>query len=131
MGTALRDLKSLFFADQAVLLEFGSGRVVGHLYDLKAGRRVRRVTLELEEPEETGREVVAGLYRDLDVRAPGLAAPDLQVPAGPPYHSRWWFWPAVGLGVAAAIAIPVALFVQDEEDGLTRQDGQGALVLRF
>jgi len=132
-GPALRDLKSLFFADQAILLELHAGRAVAHLYDLKVGLRVRRVSLRAANPREAGEALVAALYRGLDPRAPGLAAPEVELPeeSGPPYHRRWWFWPAVGVGVAAAVAIPVALLIEDGEEGLTRRDGEGALVLRF
>lgn len=134
VGPGLRDLKSLFFADQAVLISLDGARVTGHLYDLKVGLRVRRTTFDLgDDPRETGEDLVDALYRGLDPRAPGLTAPEIEAPenAGEPYHQRWWFWPAVGVGVAAAVAIPVALLVDSDEEGLTRRDGEGALVLRF
>lgn len=132
-GPALRDLRSLFFADQAILIELHGRDVTAHLYDLKVGLRVRRVVRQLETPRETGREVVEALYRGLDPRAPGLTAPEIETPeeVGRPYHERWWFWPAVGVGVAAAVAIPLAVLADSGDDGLSRHDGEGALVLRF
>ncbi len=133
MGSALRDLRALFFADQAVLLEVEDGKVTGHLYDLKVGLRVRRVARRLGDPRSVGAEVVEALYRGLDPRAPGLTAPDVEDPetAGLPYHQRWWFWPAVGTAVVAAVAIPLLVFVEEGEGGLDREDGTGSLVLRF
>ncbi len=132
-GPGLHDLRSLFFADQAVLIELYGTEVTAHLYDLKVGLRVRRVVRELESPRETGEEVVEALYRGLDPRAPGLTAPEIETPeeVGLPYHERWWFWPAVGVGVAAAIAIPIAALADSGEDGLSRHNDEGALVLRF
>lgn len=134
VGGPLRDVRSLFLADQAVLLSERAGAWQAHLYDLKAGRRVRRVALPPEPaPAQAAAQAVWTLYRDLDPRRPGLAAPDVEpepVAGGAPYYRTWWFWTGVAVGVAAAITVPVVLLAE-EPDGLDSRSGEGAVVLRF
>lgn len=134
VGPPLRDVRSLFLADQAVLLSERAGRWEAHLYDLKAGRRVRRAVLPPDPaPAQAAAQAVWSLYRGLDPRRPGLAAPEVEpapLGGGAPYYRTWWFWTGVAVGVAAAITVPVVLLAE-EPDGLDRRSGEGAVVLRF
>lgn len=132
-GRGLKDVRALFAAEQAVIIEARAGRAIGSLFDLQASRRVRSVRVELDgDPIAAGKELVDKLYATLDPTAPGLAAPEEPPPVddSPPYWTRWWFWPAVAGATIAAVAIPFAL-ADDEGQGLDRVDGAGALVIRF
>lgn len=132
-GGALRDLRSLVFAEQAILVVVRDGQATGHLYDLAAARRVRTVRIAAEPAREAGVRLVQALYAGLNPDAPGLVAPEVeeQPVAETPLHRRWWFWPAVATGVAVAVAVPVALLAGDDGGGLKRRDGAGAVILRF
>ncbi len=133
IGRPLRDVRSLFLADQAILLAAVKGVWRVDLYDLKAGRRVRRAILPADrDPADAAAAAVRALYRGLDPRAPGLAAPDVEPEpvAGTPYYRRWWFWAGVAAGVVTAVAVPIAALSEDAK-GLKRRDGRGALILRF
>ncbi|MGK0360787.1 MAG: hypothetical protein ACI9U2_003101 [Bradymonadia bacterium] len=132
-GRGLQDVRALFAADQAVLIEARDGRAIGSLFDLQAARRVRSARVELDgDPIGAGRALIAKLYSGLDPRAPGLAAPEEPPPVddSAPYYTRWWFWPAVAGATIAAVALPLALS-SDEGGGLERVDGAGALIIRF
>jgi hypothetical protein len=126
-GPGLRDLRGLAAADQAVLLEWTPEGPRGALFDLQAGRRVRLVRL----PGGTGADLVGALYQGFDPRAPGLAAPEIEIPDLRPYHERWWFWPAVAAAAITAVAVPVSLLAEDPPAGLTRKPGTGAVIVRF
>lgn len=134
VSAPLRDVRSLFLADQAVLLSERAGAWEAHLYDLKAGRRVRRVGLPPDRaPAQAAAEAVWTLYRGLDPQRPGLAAPEVEPApgvAGAPYYQTWWFWTGVAVGVAAAITVPVVLLAE-EPNGLDSRRGEGSVVLRF
>ncbi len=134
IGPPLRDVRSLFLADQAVLLSERAGQWEAHLYDLKAGRRVRRAALPSDlPPAQAAAQAVWSLYRGLDPRRPGLTAPEVDpepLGGGAPYYRTWWFWTGVAVGVAAAITVPVVLLAEEPE-GLDRRSGEGAVVLRF
>lgn len=132
-GRGLRDVRALFAAEQAVLIEARAGRAIASLFDLQASRRVRSVRVELDtDAIAAGEALVEGLYARLDPSAPGLAAPEEAPPVddSPPYWTRWWFWPAVATAAIAAVAVPLALF-EDDEQGLKRVDDAGALIIRF
>lgn len=132
-GRGLKDVRALFAAEQAVLIEARDGRAIGSLFDLQAARRVRSARVELGgDPVAAGRALIAQLYNGLDPKAPGLAAPEEPAPVDDtaPYHTRWWFWPAVAGATIAAVALPLALS-SDENTGLERVDGAGALIIRF
>jgi hypothetical protein len=45
--------------------------------------------------------------------------------------SAWWFWPAVGVAAATAVALPIVLLSGDDESALDGKDGTGAVILRF
>lgn len=132
-GAPLRELKALFVAEQAILIEAGEDEIRAALFDLAAGRRARAVTVPFEPETAPGPAIVRALYEGLDPRAPALAT---LPPAGAPpepepeaLHRRWWFWPAVGAAAATAVAIPVLLLTGDD-GGAGRRDG-GVVLLTF
>jgi len=54
------------------------------------------------------RETVIGSERTLMDQARGLAVRMMRDPERP-WYARWWAWAAIGVGVAASVAIPLAL----------------------
>lgn len=129
----LRDLKALAFAEQAVVLGVDGSTLSGALFDLKAMRRVRAVDVPLDRRgEDAGRDLIRELYRGLSPREPGLVAatptPEQSGDEGP----RWWLWGSIAVGVAAAVAIPVVILsLDDETPGIPRDEGTGAVIIRF
>ncbi len=132
---ALGDLKSLFFAEQAILVDVRDGEARAALFDLRAGQRVRAVEVSAASPARCGEEIVRRLYGDLDARAPALADVPVPPPAtegeGAGLTDQWWFWPAAGVAAAAAVAIPVLLLTGGADEGLPHRDDAGAVVIRF
>ena len=123
-------------ASRATQFTIIGGGVVGlsvALGLLQAGRRVRLVELPDEGGDATrlGGELVRLLYSGLDPAAPGLTAPEIDLPDPRPYHRRWWFWPTVAAAAVAAVAVPIALLAEDDPAGLTRKPGTGAVIIRF
>ncbi|MCA9538228.1 MAG: PEGA domain-containing protein, partial [Myxococcales bacterium] len=129
---ALGDLKALSFADQAILVAAAPPWLRGGLFDLKTGRQVRIVEVPLDgDGEEAGRTLIRELYRGLDFKAPGAVKAE---PLPPPAEtgSRWWLWSSIAAGAAVAVAVPLILWAtEDEQKGLKRRDGAGAVVIRF
>lgn len=140
VGTALKDLRSLLFADQAVLVGVVGGDLVCQLYDLKISKRVRSVRRPLPKAglsESQAAAVLASLYDGVDVASPGTteleeAEPEsLDGSGGGNLMENWWFWPAVGVAATTAIVVPILVLGGDEGAGLKAHDGEGAVVLRF
>jgi hypothetical protein len=134
----LRDLKALTGAEQAVVVWAPKGGWLhGALFELQALRRVRAVKVPLEpDATEAGQALVRELYRGLDARRPAqvAAAPAAieSVAESEEGGTRWWLWASIAVGVAAAVAVPVVIWaLDDEEGGLNRQDGTGAVIIRF
>jgi hypothetical protein len=57
-------------------------------------------------------ETVLGGAR-VDTRLAEIAERLLGVTSRPPWYSRWWLWTLIGVGVATAVALPVALIHKD------------------
>lgn len=139
MTAPLKDLRSLLFADQAILVGFEGGDLQVQLFDLKVGRRVRAVRYPLAGRDLTERDaesIVEALYRGVDVRAPGtteLAEEEPESLDGGSHRimDAWWFWPAVGVAAATAVVVPILVLSGDDESVIARHDDQGAVVLRF
>lgn len=139
MTTPLKDLRSLLFADQAIIVGLEGGDLQVQLYDLKVGRRVRAVRYPLR-PQGVGTEdgvaIVESLYSGVDAFAPGtteLAEEEPESLDGGGRHlmDAWWFWPAVGVAAATAVALPIVLLSGDDDPALNGKDGTGAVILRF
>ena len=144
-GPRLDDLEALFFARSALLVHAEGGNLQGHLYDLRRGVRVARAEVELTDPpEEAGATLVDAVY--IAAAATLAAAPepeifdpigeesafDARADGGGGITTRWWFWPTVAAVGAVAVTVPFALWLGgDDEAGLQRSDGEGAVVLTF
>ena len=140
LTTALKDVRALLFAEQAIVVQAEGEAVVVDLYDLQAGRKVRSVRAAIDDSgllPGVAEELVDALYKNVDPLAPGLtelAAEDpmsLDTDSGVSLLDEWWFWTAVGVATVTAIAIPVAVASGDDESIIARHDGQGAAILRF
>ncbi|MEZ4431096.1 MAG: PEGA domain-containing protein [bacterium] len=133
----LGDLKALTGAEQAVVLSATqAGWLHGALFELRSLRRVRAVKVPLTpDATEAGQAVIRELYRGLDARRPA------QVPAAavaavaepePEGGSRWWLWTSIAVGVAAAVTVPLVIWaLDDDEGGVPRAPGTGAVIIRY
>ncbi|MCK6570422.1 PEGA domain-containing protein [Myxococcota bacterium] len=138
-GPALKDLRSLLFAEQAVLVAVRGGDVQAALFDLKLGRRVRSLRYSPAGGTATvsdGSAIVEALYAGVDALAPGtteLAEEPETLDAGGRGRlvDAWWFWPAVGVAAATAVAVPIIVLSGDDDTAIRERDGEGAVVLRF
>jgi hypothetical protein len=139
IGPALKDLRSLLFAEQAVLVGLRGGDVQATLFDLKVGRRVRSVRYAPvggAMTVEDGGAVVESLYSGIDAQAPGtteLAEEPESLDGGGRGRllDAWWFWPAVGIAAATAVAVPILVLSGDDETVIRERDDEGAIILRF
>ena len=139
MTTPLKDLRSLLFADQAILVGLKGGDLQVQLYDLKVGRRVRSVRYDVRAHDFTnadGAAVVESLYRGVDVQTPGSTElaeeePESLDGAGARLMDAWWFWPAVGVAAATAVLVPIVVLSGDDKTVIAEHDDQGAVILRF
>ena len=80
--------------------------------------------------------IVESLYSGVDAFAPGtteLAEEEPESLDGGGRHlmDAWWFWPAVGVAAATAVALPIVLLSGDDDPALNGKDGTGAVILRF
>jgi hypothetical protein len=138
-GPALKDLRSLLFAEQAVLVGLRGGDVQTALFDLKVGRRVRTLRYSPTGGTMTvsdGAAVVEALYSGVDAQAPGtteLAEEPESLDGGRRARllDAWWFWPAVGVAAVTAVAVPIIVLSGDDDTALRERDGEGAVILRF
>jgi len=138
-GPALKDLRSLLFAEQAVLVALRGGDIQAALFDLKLGRRVRMLRYSPTGGTATvadGTAIVEALYAGIDALAPGTTEladePEtLDAADRGRLFDAWWFWPAVGVAAATAVAVPIIVLSGVDETVLRERDGEGAVVLRF
>ena len=129
---SLRNLAAMTVGQQAILLvEDGDDGVVALLYDLARRARVRRVVVsDLPDPS-SGRQILDALYSGLDPQAANmLATVDLEA-EGSEWDMRWVLWSAAGVGLVAAVVVPIALFSGDETEGIERKPGTGAVIIRY
>lgn len=125
---AMLDLRTFLFIDQAVFLKVTPKgnvlRVDAYLYDLRSKRRLSQVlaasvdSRDVDAANDALSDVATSLYTGVrydgrDPEAERLAR-ERKKPRkkGPtPIYARWWFWTAIGVGVAA-VATPI-LFYDD------------------
>lgn len=119
-GEAIRSLGNTLVAAQivvGVLRPAAGGRVHVQLYLYHVTTRLlqasQEATVSLDEAGmERARQLATDLYAGVDLSG-GIAAPDDPlVGRQPELYEQWWFWTAIGAGVAlivGAIAIGVAV----------------------
>lgn len=120
-NSAMVDLGRVLFVDQIVFVEISRlGPVAiearAYLYDLRSKLLLNEVrqTINPQRPA-----AASGLARLLYLNArydgslpPPPTPPPPTAPEVRPLYARWWFWTAIGAGLAAgavAIAVPLAL----------------------
>ncbi len=129
---ALRNLAAMTGGRQAILLvEDGDDGVVALLYDLPRQARVRRVEVDRLEDPSSGAQVLDELYTGLDPEAANMLASADLAAEGSEWDTRWLLWSAAGLGLVAAVVVPIVLFSDDEQRGLDPTPGTGAVIVRY
>lgn len=120
----MADLRSFLFIDQVIfarLTPLPSERVEvrAFLYDLRTRQRLKQASsqIPLASPNKPIDDLTRVLY--LNVRYDGtLEAPPEPAPPPPPkrtpFYATWWFWTAVGVGVAG-IVLPIVLWPDSKD----------------
>ena len=106
------NLKEVLFVDHAVFVRAaaaGAGqiRVDSFLYDLRTRRRLTRVTktVPAARAEKELQTLASSLYLNVSYEAELVESKDAPPPkpyVRAPFYKTWWFWTAVGAGVAVA-----------------------------
>jgi tetratricopeptide (TPR) repeat protein len=114
-NAGMKDLQKILYVDQAVFATIGyagPGRiqVAAYMYDLRSRLRLSHATRTVDRESLEGLADVAQLlYRDVPLDG-SIPAPPEAPPPPPekrrPFYSTWWFWTAIGAGVATAIVVP-------------------------
>jgi len=118
-NSGMNDLRSFLYIDQVVFLAVGYGgpnrlQIQAYLYDLRSKLRLNQTSAVTDMTRMSGIDsLVNNLY--LNVRYDGsLDTPPEPPPPPPktrtPFYASWWFWTAVGAGVATAIVLPITLW---------------------
>jgi hypothetical protein len=125
-NAGMTDLRSFLYIDQVVFVTVGYGgpgslSLQAYLYDLRSKLRLNTTTVTVDTQTLAGVETLAtNLY--LNARYDGsLEAPPEAPPPPPkkrtPLYAAWWFWAAVGVGVATAIVLPITLWPESDTCG--------------
>ncbi len=109
----MADLRSFLFIDQVVFAKVLPGddeeevTVKAYLYDLRSKMRLNQASrtltaAQMNDLSQLSREIY------LNARYDGtLAAPEEPEPPPPPkrtpFYATWWFWTAIGVGVAGVV----------------------------
>jgi len=125
-NSGMTDLRSFLYIDQVIFLTVGYGgpgklSLQAYLYDLRSKLRLNTTTVTVDTQTLAGLETLGkNLY--LNTRYDGaLEAPPEAPPPPPekrtPLYAAWWFWAAVGAGVATAIVLPITLWPESDTCG--------------
>ncbi|MGM0574987.1 MAG: PEGA domain-containing protein [Myxococcota bacterium] len=133
-GEGVRRMGALLFAEAGVVVQTtgeSPRHVSMYLFDTNSRLLVHRVEGDVDwsrRNREQVRDLVSQLLDvDWDVALAGVPE-DPAGPAAEPITKKWWFWTAIGVGVAGATA--AALIATSGGDGGEPPD-TGALVLTF
>ncbi len=118
------DLRSVLYIDQALFATIGyagPGKlyIQAYLYDLRSKLRLNQAALTVDQRSLAGIKKLARLLY-LNVRTDGsLQAPPEAPPPPPktrtPLYATWWFWTAIGAGIATAIIVPYYAWPRSEQ----------------
>jgi tetratricopeptide (TPR) repeat protein len=123
-NAAMVDLRSVLYIDQALFATIGyagPGKlyIQAYLYDLRSKLRLNQAAMTVDQRSlvEGIKKLVGLLY--LNVRTDGsLQAPPEAPPPPPetraPLYATWWFWTAIGAGIATAIIVPYYAWPRSE-----------------
>jgi tetratricopeptide (TPR) repeat protein len=123
-NAAMVDLRSVLYIDQALFATIGyagPGKlyIQAYLYDLRSKLRLNQAALTVDQRSLAGIKKLARLLY-LNVRTDGsLQAPPEAPPPPPktrtPLYATWWFWTAIGAGIATAIIVPYYAWPRSEQ----------------
>lgn len=125
-NSAMVDLRSFLFIDQAVFATIGYGGpgkiyMQAYLYDLRTKLRLKQAVKTinqrtLAEIKSLARLLYLGVKTDGSLEAPPEAPPPPPKKRSP-FYATWWFWTAVAAGVATAIIVPYYTWPRSETVG--------------
>jgi hypothetical protein len=123
-NAAMVDLRSVLYIDQALFATIGyagPGKlyIQAYLYDLRSKLRLNQAALTVDQRSLAGITKLARMLY-LNVRTDGsLEAPPEAPPPPPetraPLYATWWFWTAIGAGIATAIIVPYYAWPRSEK----------------
>lgn len=123
---ALRDLTA---AEQAAVVAVVDGWLVGAVFALRSGQRLSAGRVPLgPDGRAAGEALMRLLLRGGATALAGAPPPSEVVEES---GSRWWLWTSIAVGVAVAVAVPVTLWALDDDAGIDRRAGTGAVIIRF
>lgn len=118
-NSGMKDLRSFLYIEQVVFLAVGYGgpsqlQLQAYLYDLRSNLRLNQASATVNTQNLSGIDrLVHNLYvnvrYDGSIEAP-LEAPPPRPKKRTPFYASWWFWTAIGAGVATAIVLPIAFW---------------------
>jgi hypothetical protein len=116
------DLRSILFIDQALFATVTPKpnqkvKVDAYLFDLRSKLRLSLASVSVsKENLQPLRDLARNLY--LNVRYDGAVDTPPDPPPPPkiektPIYAKWWFWTAIGVGVAGAVIFPTLFWPED------------------
>ncbi len=118
-GPALRELRSLLYADQVMAGRFfeenGKARLKIWLYDLRSEQLLGEVvdTISIAPGNNSYQDVhqlIAGVLQVSGIE--NIRAQEREEES--PLWSRWWFWTGIGAATLTAVTVGIALSSQEE-----------------
>jgi hypothetical protein len=98
-GALLQQIGRMAAVQRLLLIHDRTDALELSVFDVAAGRFVER----RESALRGGQQLLAGLP---SAAQPQPAAP---APANTPWYKRWWVWTLIGVGVAAAVTVPLVV----------------------
>jgi|GEM_PF-3222014 len=121
------DLKALFLADMALIVDFKDKGDIGSvlLINLGMGALVGKSesTLSFDLETHLDKMMVATDINPLEQQRPG--------PKHPKLYERWWFWTVVGAACASGALSLSLLLPREGLPAKVPQEGKGAVLIRF
>lgn len=121
-NSGILDLRSILFIDQALFATLTQEpgdtiKVEAYLFDLRSKLRLSQASATVSKGNlRPLQDLARTLY--LNVRYDGAVDTPPDPPPPPkikktPIYAKWWFWTAIGVGVAGAVALPVLFWPED------------------
>ena len=136
-GPNIKELRSLLLVDQIILgqvtwQEEKDYEISLQLYDLRTSQKISSHSDEVEwddNKQQIAKDLLSGLYsgRISFIEKQVEDQTDRREPA---IVSKWWFWTGIGAVAVAGVIFGIVLS-KDNESGLNKESGRGAIIVRF